>query len=353
MGRQDFISIILYDHANTNFIGIDVFKLNVHIYQLEIKEYLSIKNDYKVLLKFFKKFNKSSFFVYEPTGVYSKNLEKVFNDLWLQHFQVHPNDMHHLGKSLLGLNKTDKIDSKHIAQIWKLLYTQYQDLWWKNKFITPVPNYINQINHHMSQIRFMKKEISRAKNWIECLLNNPYESKTALGTYNKVISDLEKSIEKLEKEIDNLLNKNELHGKIENIKTIPWIADTTALELFVFFISLASKWMKKEDHKKVIAYSGLNPIENSSWTSLHKEKISKKWNKNVRKALYLPWIQRSQLCEKEKYKNTTIGKFCVRMKNKFTTAKNKRWKSVACAVAKKLLHTAWAMFCDNTQYSFV
>jgi len=53
------------------------------------------------------------------------------------------------------------------------------------------------------------------------LLNNPYESKTALGTYNKVISDLEKSIEKLEKEIDNLLNKNELHGKIENIKTIP------------------------------------------------------------------------------------------------------------------------------------
>lgn len=338
---------------NTNFIGIDVSKASIHIYQLEIKRHQSIKNDYQTLVEFFREIDKSSMCIYEPTWVYSKNLEKVLNDLGMKHFQVHPNDMYNLGKTLLWINKTDTIDCKHIAQIWKLLYTQFTELGWKDKFITPTPNHINEINNRMSQIRFMKKEIARIKNGIECLENNPYECKTAMKIYIMIITDFEKTIEKLENEVHKILEENNLYKKIENIKTIPWIADTTALELLVFFIWLSAKWLTKEDRKKVIAYSGLNPIESSSWTSLHKEKISKKWNKNIRKSLYLPWIQRSWLCKIEKYKNTVIWKFCVRMQNKFATEKNKRWKSVACAVAKKLLQTAWAIFCDDTQYSFI
>jgi len=66
---------------NINFIGIDVSKKNLHIYQLEIKEICIIENNYDELCKFLKKFDTTSLIIYEPTGVYSKTLEKVCNDL--------------------------------------------------------------------------------------------------------------------------------------------------------------------------------------------------------------------------------------------------------------------------------
>ena len=52
---------------NTNFIGIDVSKASIHIYQLEIKKYQTIKNNYKDLQNYFKEFDTSAFIVYEPT----------------------------------------------------------------------------------------------------------------------------------------------------------------------------------------------------------------------------------------------------------------------------------------------
>jgi transposase len=85
----------------------------------------------------------------------------------------------------------------------------------------------------------------------------------------------------------------------------------------LFFIDLIEKGFTSDDKNKVVAYAGLNPLQQQSGTSLNKTSLSKKGRSNVRKILYMPMMQRYKLITKEKYQNTNLGKFFVRMRTKF------------------------------------
>jgi hypothetical protein len=118
-----------------------------------------------------------------------------------------------------------------------------------------------------------------------------------------------------------------------------------------FFSKLQHKWFTKKDSKKMISYSWLNPIQSSSWDK--ESSYLWKWDRKIRNAVYMTWIQRYKWIKKDINSNTSLWKFFLRMVKRFSSWSKKRWKSVACAFAKKILVIAWAMFRDNTEYNYI
>jgi hypothetical protein len=203
----------------------------------------------------------------------------------------------------------------------------------------------------MSQIRFYKETIKLFNQRLEKLWCDAFTDSNSIKTIQSQITLFEKEIISIESEILTLFESLKLTKKYEQIKTIPSIWQTTAIELTVFFSTLSDKGIEQKDSKKMLAYSWLNPDISQSWTSINKTWISKKWDKNIRTALYMIGMQRFRRVKFTDYKNTTIGQFAVKMINKFGSSTNKRWKSVACAVSHKILDIARAIYHTEIQFS--
>lgn len=334
------------------FIWVDVSKNILHIYDQFFKTYFKVKNNEHDIYEFFSGYNTDYYIIYEPTGSYSMTLEKVLNNLELNHLLVHPNDMYHLINSLGLKNKNDKLDAKQIAKVGQTLFEQFQNLGGKNKFIQPNSNQVNQLHHYMSQIRFLKDQIVRFKQWLETIDNNPYDWEIAKKAYKNFIQQIEDSIEEIKNKAKEIIYQMNMFDSYKNLQTIPGVWESIALEMIVFFLTMRDKWLKKNNNKQVIAYSWLNPIEDQSGSSKNGAYISRQGNPNIRTAIYMTGIQWCKWYTNDKYSNTIIGKFTQRMKDKFASSKNKRWKSVGCAVGKKIIETWRAMFCDWTEYNF-
>ena len=337
---------------NTKFIWIDISKKTLDIYNENSSTHTKIKNNVKEIKKYFNKVPKELIIIYEPTWVYGKKLEKALNDLEMNHYQIHANDAHSLWKTLVWINKTDKLDCQMLVQIAKVMHSHYEEHWGKNKFIKPNSNQLNQIQTLLTSMRFMKNEIKRFKQQLEYCDTIPYDTKKQKRMFNKLIEDLRSNIKSLEQKILEIYDNIGLMKKYENLKTIPWIWEVSAMELVNFFLFLTNKWFKRSDKKQVSAYSWLHPISMESWTSLNYSKLSTGGKREIKSTLFMCWMQRQRRYKCEDYQDTTLGKFTARMIAKFRTKKNKRWKSVSCAVWKKLLITAWALFRDDTQYNF-
>lgn len=335
----------------TNFVWIDVSKKEIHIWDLKIKKYLKVKNDIKTIEVFFKNYDKESIVIYEPTSVYSKTVEMALNNVWQKHYQVHANKMKNLWKSLGYINKTDKLDCQMIAELSSLIEVR-ENQSWKSIFTRPNSNEVNQILHYLSQIEFYKKQKKRVKLEDEKLNNSPYKSETSKEANKTLIINFTKIINILEKEIQSVYNTSEeIKWKYEKLKTIPWVWTTASINMISFFSKLQHKWFTKKDSKKMISYSWLNPIQSSSWDK--ESSYLWKWDRKIRNAVYMTWIQRYKWIKKDINSNTSLWKFFLRMVKRFSSWSKKRWKSVACAFAKKILVIAWAMFRDNTEYNYI
>ncbi len=336
--------------TKTNFVWIDVSKKEIHIYDLKIKKYLKITNDVKTIESFFKDYDVKTIVIYEPTSVYSKTVEMALNNVWQKHYQVHANKMSNLWKSLWYVNKTDKLDCQMIAELASIIEMR-ENSSWKSIFTRPNSNEVNQIIHYLSQIEFYKDQKKRVKLEDEKLNNSPYKSKVSKEANKILIKSFTKIINELEKEIESLYNASEeTKWKYEKLKTIPWVWTTASINMISFFLKLKYKWFTKKDSKKMISYSWLNPIQSSSWDK--ESSYLWKWDRKIRNAVYMTWIQRYKWIKKEENTKTSLWAFFIRMVKRFSSWSTKRWKSVACAFAKKILVIAWAMFRDNTEYNY-
>lgn len=337
-----------------DYVWIDVWskKLDIAFYGWWINV---IDNNISSITNFFSVYKINNLIViYEASGVYGRNIEFVCNKLGIQHFYLHPNIVSNLKKALWDQNKTDQIDAKYLASICPMLHQNNNNLWLKNKLIKWSSDEINSIGLLMTEFRRIKNFIIKLKQWLHCLEKNPYNDWDIYEFYQIQIKTYETRLKDIYKKVLSKIELIWLKWRYNNLMTIPWISEMTALELIVLFINLELKWLTKKDSKKVAKYVWINPKVFQSWTSVNSTWISKQWNKVVRKSLYMPWTCRKKLSEREKYKDTILARFYQRMEARFKpNVKIKRWKSVIMAIGKKLLVTARAMYCDNTAYKFI
>ena len=337
----------------TNTIGIDVSKLSLDIY-IKDSDGLhtsKIANTYKEVSEFLKKYKKYVVF-YEATGIYSNKLSKACNDFGILHYQLNPFVMCKLYESLWDRNKTDKIDAAKIAQTGKMLLDMYNNNETPLKLILPSNNEISESNHYVSVINSIRNQISRYKQILERLREDIYADKKVIKFYEKQLKTFQDEQNTMYEKLQRIFIERWYEEKLKNIGTIPSINIKFGAELLAFFVNLVSKWIQAWDRSKLKAFVGIDPNEKSSGTSLHKVHISRRGNKNMRCMFFMAGMKWYQLVNYDKYRNTDLWVFFLRMKEKFTVEGSKHGKRVIMAMAKKLLMVAWWIFRSNTPYDW-
>lgn len=335
-------------------IGIDVSKKTLSIFDPKSSASVTIKNEPDSIKNFLSSIDLSVPIIYEPTWVYSSKLQMLCNSLGHKHFFIHPNDAHHLSKTLHCRNKNDEIDAENLSKLWHMLISQSASFWFKDKLITPSTNKDQLLKTLFSHSLYLKSCIKRDKQHIEVIDNNIFSDEFMKKQVLASIDFHKEQIKTNKKRIITMIIDTWLKEKFELLQSIPWIGEECAIALVIFFRDLTSKWFTKEDSKKVVAYTWLDPSQKQSWSSVTGSSISKKWNKNIRTLLYLSALQRTRDRDKDTNpkKDTVVGKFSNRMYDKFSSKKSKRWRSIICAIWRKLLVTARAIYNTDKAYDF-
>lgn len=302
----------------SNYYGIDISKdvFDVMDSRGVHKQFLNQKEGFKAFVKFVER---NSCVVMEATGVYHTQLadylysKKVFVSV------VNPLVIKRYIQMNLRRIKTDKADAEMICK-----YAQHHELF----PYKPAAVYVKESRIISENIDILIKSRTMFKNRLHALKHKSAKHRSILvDPIKKTISDLTKQIQKLEKELKNLIEENE-PDLFSRLQTIPGIGKTTAM----FMIVLSDGFKKFESARQFTCYIGMSPVEKRSGSSVRgRSGISKQGNPKLRNLLFM--------CSFNACKS---NKACKELYERLV-AKGKSKKLALIAVANKLLKQAFAV----------
>lgn len=331
------------------FIGIDVSKktLDITIVDSQGKQiyYERIANDSKSIKNCFVSFMKNfslnydeSVFCMEYTGIYNlplvKWLKKQSALIWMESGTQ-------ISKSQgLVRGKNDKVDSSRIA-----LYA------FSNRHNIKLWKAPREIIEKLSILLSLRNRFIKAKKQLSVTIEEQklYLDKNTIKTLKKLnadpVNELMKSIQKVEKEILELIKTDERILKIYKIATsVDGVGMITAVNL----ITTTNEFLSITEAKKYACYSGVAPFEHSSGSSVRgKTKVSHMANKKTKTLLHLAALSAIQV----------KGEIKEYYKRKVEQGKNKM--SVLNAVRNKIIQRVFAcvkqdrFFEKNYQFNLV
>jgi transposase len=268
-------------------------------------------------------------YIMEATGVYYEELA-----YFLHHKQQTVSvqlamKIKYFAKSCNLKTKTDKVDSKMIAEFGIEKNLKGTDLW------VPPSEDFKMIRDLSREHTSLKQAQTSAKSQLHALNH-------AHGTYKEVIEFKKQQIDfyqlqiiKVEKEIRRLVKlDNKLNSKIKRISTIKGVRFITIIKV----LAETNGFLLFKNIRQLVSYAGLDVIEKESGKYKGKTKISKKGNTRIRSALYMPAITAS-------HHNTTLKTFYERI-NKNKTIK----KQGLIAVMRKLLILIYTLWRTDKKY---
>lgn len=265
-------------------------------------------------------------FVMEVTGTYHENLAHFLYENNQQLAVVLPNKIRNFAKSLEAKSKTDPIDS---AAITRFALERKQTLW------TPPNPKIKAIRDLVREYHSLKTMATEIKNQIHAKENAFSVNKDTIKRKAKLIAFIDKQTEAISKEISALIKSipglNDKTNKLQTIKGVGFITIVTILAETNCFENVDSA-------KQLASYAGLDVVFNDSGKRKGKTSISKKGNKFIRKAIFMPALSASRhnLHLKELYKRLVD--------------KGKNKKAALIAVARKLLLLIYAVWKNDAIY---
>ena len=319
-----------------DIVGIDVSKLTIDVVIYKSKSYRKLKNStkgFKELIKWVLSHSKEKkedmLFVFEHTGLYSHQLsvflsENEFNFTIVPGLEI---------KRSLGIarGKDDKIDAAKIARYAYRLRDEIQP--------TRLPSVDMQVLKDLLRLR---ERMVRQKagyithlNEIKGILKKK-DNAVLFTTQQSMVNSLEKQIEKIEYQIDNIITKNSLLNRQFNLlKSIKGIGRQTAL----YMIITTAAFTRFKSSRQYAAYCGVAPFPNSSGTSINgRTKVSHLANKKVKAVL--------DMAAMSAIRNNPEMR--IYYQRKVNDGKNKR--SIINAVKNKLLARMFAVIKRDSLY---
>jgi transposase len=265
----------------------------------------------------------------EATGVYYEELAYFLNEKGEKLSVQLAQKMKYFAKSNNLKTKTDKVDSKVIAEFGIEKNLKGTDFW-----IPPSEDF-KMIRNLTREHTSLKKVQSAAKAQLHALNHShkPYEE--VVNMKKEQIAFYEQQIKKTKKEILKLVKTdNELYEKIKKIETTKGIGFMTIITVltevngFLLFTSI----------RQLVSYAGLDVVEDSSGNHKGRTKISKKGNARIRSALYMPALNAIQY-------NKDLQTFYERV----TDDREVKQQGVV-AVMRKLLIIIYTLWKKNEEY---
>jgi transposase len=276
------------------------------------------------LLKWVAKKNRedvSVIYVMEATGVYYENLAYFLYESEQEVAVILALKMKNYMKSFNVKTKTDKVDSKVIAEYG---IERSVELW------KPMSGNYRQLRDLSRESMSITKEITRAKNQLHALKHSKGLTEFMKQMKEEQIEFYKNLIKRLRAELKSQAREDkELYEKIKRLETIPGIGLETAIVL----VSETNGFQLIKNTRQLVSYAGLDVSHKESGTYKGRSKISKKGNRRIRQALYMPAMAAIR-------SNVSMKQFSERINEK--NPKMKKKSIVACM--RKLLILSYVIW---------
>lgn len=266
-------------------------------------------------------------YVMEATGVYHQKFACYLEENNQQVSIVLPNKISNYIRTLEMKTITDKSCSQAITQFG---LERKLDTWTK-----PKKSYkeLQQLTRERDQI---VQERSIIKNQIHAEKSEAMPNKKSLNRMQSRIQFLNAQETEIKSDIAQIINNNpELKETIDRITTIPGVGALTA----TIVLAETNGFELIRSKSQLTSYAGLDVKEKQSGTSVKgKPRISKKGNRNLRKAMYLPALTAVKWDDnfKDVYARL-VSKHGIKMK-------------ALVAIQRKLLELIYILFKNETIY---
>jgi len=216
-------------------------------------------------------------FVMEATGIYHQKLAYYLDEHGFEVSIVLPNKISNYMRTLQQKTINDKTSSEAIARFG---LERNLDRWKRPKEIY---KQLQQLTRERDQL---VAERSAAKNQLHAEEAEAYPNKNTVKRMKARIRFLNTQEKEIKQEIDSIIKSNqELKNEIDNICTIPGVGQLTA----TIVLAETNGFELIRNKRQLVSYAGLDIREKTSGTSVKgKPRISKKGNKNLRRAMHLP-----------------------------------------------------------------
>ncbi|MBB6005753.1 IS110 family transposase [Arcicella rosea] len=223
-------------------------------------------------------------------------------------------------------SKTDDIDAQAIAQM---------GLERKLKLWQPGSIQMRLLKHLCRERIMLQAEQTTVKNQSHAWKHTYKPEKSILKRLENRLSFIKEQIQEIEQEIKSIVeNDQDLAKRVANVCTIKGVGLLSAIVI----IAETNGFALFNNKAQLISYAGYDVVRKQSGNTEAKTRISKKGNKNIRKALYFPATSACRFNPKMKntYENIT-QKTAIKMKGNV-------------AVQRKMLVLIYTIYKNNIPY---
>ena len=182
---------------------------------------------------------------------------------------------------------------------------------------------------------FLLKEKQIEQNRLHATESAAYSNKRELKRYGQRLRLIQKQLKEIEKEMELLIQRNtDLKRRIKHLESFPGISFVSAATV----VGETLGFTGFTNAKQLTSYAGFDVVLKESGAYKGKTRISKKGNKNIRAALYMPAMTAVRC-------NPTLRKFYQRLKP--TKAKP---MIALVAVERKLLVLMYSLWKNEMDY---
>jgi transposase len=266
-------------------------------------------------------------FVMEATGVYHEKLAYYLSDKAHQVSIVLPNKISNYFRTLDIKTTTDKTASQAICRFG---LERKLEIWQKPKKIFKD---LKQLTRERDQLITDRTVL---KNQLHAEKAEAFPNESSVRRISKRIQLIDKQEQEIRVELAAIVKTDsELVEKIDKITTIPGVGKLTA----VIVLAETNGFELIRNKKQLVSYSGLDVKLKDSGTSVKgKPKISKRGNRHLRKAMYMPALTAMRCNEHHKAVFVRlVSKHGVKMK-------------AAVAVQRKILELIYIIYKTNKTF---
>ena len=230
--------------------------------------------------------NKSSrlplFYVMEATGVYYENLAYHIHDNGGNLSVIPPSKAKHFAQSLSVKSKTDKIDAKTLTQLGLERRLRRWEV----------------VSPNIRKIKTLCREYRNNKQDITKLKCRKHAQSSSYKPLNQIVKRLEDKIQMLTNHCNDIVAELSLIVKSDKVLCDKFAKMASAPGLG--FITIAcivgetNGFAAIENGKQLVSYAGLDVVHKESGQRKHKTRISKRGNKYLRLAVYMPSLAATQ-----------------------------------------------------------
>lgn len=211
----------------------------------------------------------------ENTGVYS---EALCYYLVAAGYRVAVVPPHHAKKRFTTLTKTDRVDSKQLAEYACRYYDQL-------RFWRPREPVLEQIRVLYATREHFTRQLIANKNALAALEKKVVKTKLAIVSYQEMIAEIIRRIKALDQEIEKLIKDNPAYKQLSDLAdSVPGVGQPLANSLMV----ITEGFTTNLDHRKLCSLLGLAPHEHQSGKSIqYRPRSVGHGNPRIRKLLHL------------------------------------------------------------------